>query len=83
MIDPKEFVGKVCMMILPNGRTFLGILETDGANFGFLPGTPRQVGVPAESIKEVRVIEADERTNMVRAVLVVGRKEKEIVDEAA
>ena len=63
----KDFLGKICTIILPNQQIMTGILRTDGTNYGFDNG----FGFPATAIYEVRKIEAAEEVNIVRAVLVL------------
>ena len=61
-----DFVGKL-VYIHVQGQNIPIILETDGTNFG----NP-QIGFPKEAVKEIRVIEAAEDVNLVRAVIILG-----------
>lgn len=62
----QPYLGRLVGLIAQN-QTFFGQLATDGTNFGF----PPNIGFPPEAVKELRVIDATEEINRVRAVIVL------------
>lgn len=56
----------VSIFVEQNGQIISGQLVTDGTNFGV-----QNVGFPANAVKEIRVIEAPQNVNLIRAVFVI------------
>lgn len=73
-MKPSDFLGKICAVIMPDGKSLIGHLSTEGPNF-FINGSSIRVGFGPDAFSEIRPITVDEQVNAVRAVFVIKNPE--------